>query len=67
MDSVYDDQRHFRQPLSNVADLKAAIIQAFSTVTADMRQKAVLEYRRRLQKCYANGGRHVEVEVVNKF
>jgi hypothetical protein len=57
----------YRQKLHSIEELKMAIAQAFQSVTPEMRQKAALDYRRRLQQCIRMNGGHVEMEVVTKF
>jgi hypothetical protein len=57
----------YRSRLHSIEELKVAITQAFQTVTPEMRQKAALDYRRRIQQCIKMNGGHVEMEIVNKF
>jgi hypothetical protein len=57
----------YRNKLETLCELKAAIVEAFNTVTMDFLQKSALDYRRRLEKCTRLKGGHVEMEVVNMF
>ena len=41
-------------------DLKIRIRAAFAEVTADVRQRAIAEFERRLRLCVENNGDHVE-------
>jgi hypothetical protein len=57
----------YREKFDNVDQLKAAIIQAFASVNSSMRERVVVEYQRRLQKCIEKNGSYVEVDMLTSF
>jgi hypothetical protein len=57
----------YRRKLHNLEELKLAITHAFQTVSPEMIEKVVFDYRRRLQKCITKNGGHVEIELLKKF
>ena len=47
--------------LANIPELKDRIRAAFTEITVEMRKKAALAYRERLEKVIENDGGHIEV------
>ncbi len=45
----------------DIPELKERIVNAFGEITREIRQKTLLEYRKRLEKVIENDGAHVEV------
>ena len=57
----YIKSKVYRIPCPNLAELRQRIIEAFNEVSAEMIQRVIVEYERRLRKCIEVAGESVEI------